>query len=123
MTDSRNEETLPVLQSAWHAAHSVVDDRGNVPADLEVDEAKFVRRKHCRNLAKDDCLRYFYSAVSVLAAATRFRRSRCGTRSPGAAQRYDLLASLAKELESQFPQADRFLILAACRWVEMYWDR
>jgi len=116
-------ERVPMIEAAWQAATVVVDQQGGLVGDLATSEARLLSRKACRETDADDCRAVFRSAVQVAQASARFRRSRCGHSQPGAKQRYELLLTLATELESSYPQCDQLLILLACRRLEMEWDR
>ncbi len=116
-------ERFPMLDAAWIAARSLVDDRGDLRSDLNEAEKRFLKQKSCQSLAEEDCRAVFCTAVGIAQATTRFRRSHCGALPPKPAKRYELLLTLANELESSFPQCDAALIFAGCRQVEMYWDR
>lgn len=123
MSTPPNYERFPMLDGAWNAATTLLDDEGSLRCDLGEAEARFLRRKCCQNLAEDDCRTVFHTAVQVAQTAIQFRRSRCGTLPPKPSRRYELLLALAKELEARFPAADPFLLMAGCGLVEMYWDR
>lgn len=112
-----------MLDAAWNAAMSAVDDSGDLRSDLGEAETRFLKRKSCRGMHADDCRAVFHTAVEIAQAATHFRRSKCGSLPPKPARRYELLLSLAKDLESRFPHSDVALIMAGCRMVELYWDR
>ncbi len=112
-----------MLDAAWNAAMSAVDDRGNLRGDPGEAETRFLKRRSCQGLPEDDCRTVFHTAVEIAQAAIHFRRSNCGSLSPKPARRYELLLSLAKDLESRFPHSDGALIMAGCRMVELYWDR
>ena len=116
-------ERFPMLEAAWNAAMSLVDDKGDLRGDLADAEARFLKRKPCQALVEDDCKAAFHRAVEIAQVATRFRRSSCGTLPPKPARRYELLLSLARELESKFPGADQVLVMAGCRMLEVCWDR
>lgn len=112
-----------MLEAAWNAAMSLVDEKGDLREDMDAAEARFLKRKPCLFLMKDDCRATFHRAVEIAQVATRFRRSNCGTLSPNPVRRYELLFSLATELESKFPGTDQLLVMAGCRMLEIYWDR
>lgn len=123
MSASPTYERFPMLYAAWDAAMSLVDDRGNLRGDLGEAGTRFLKRKSCQGLGKDDCRTVFHTAVEIAQATTHFRRTKCGALQPKPARRYELLFSLATDLEARFPHSDPALIMAACRTLELRWDR
>jgi hypothetical protein len=100
------ERKFPMLRAAWNAGERLLDDRANLRGDLSEAAATFLRRKCCHGLPANDCRAAFLSAVEIARAAIRFRRAKCPINPPKAARRDELLFSLAKQLESTFPDAD-----------------
>jgi len=118
-----NYERFPMLNGGWAAATNLLDDKGNLRSDVSEAEKRFLKRRCCHGMAEDECRTVFQTAVQVAQTAIRFRRSSCGTRQPKPSVRYELLLALARKLEAQFPDGDICLLMAACRLVEMHWDR
>jgi hypothetical protein len=111
-----------MLNGAWHAAMSLLNDRGDLRIDLQHAETRFLKRKCCLGLPEDDCRVAFQTAVKIAQETIHFRRSNCGVSSPKPTRRYELLHSLAELLESTFPSSDAVLIMAGCKLLEMHWD-
>jgi hypothetical protein len=111
-----------MLNGAWHAAMSLLNDRGDLRRDLQHAETHFLKRKYCLGLPEDDCRAAFRAAVKIAQETIHFRRSNCGVPSPKPARRYELLRSLAELLESTCPSSDPVLIMAGCKLLEMHWD-
>ena len=112
-----------MIQGAWNAAGAILDDKGDLSEAPEAAQAKFLRRKCCDGLAEDVCKRAFLNALEIAQAAERFRRSSCPQNGPKPSRRYELLLSLARQLEVAFPQAGLLHIMIACRGLEHRWDR
>jgi hypothetical protein len=116
-------ERFAMLNGAWNAAMSLLNDRGDLRRDLQRAETDFLKRRYCRGLPEDDCRASFQTAVKIAQETIHFRRSNCGVSSPKPTRRYELLHSLAERLEATFPSSDAVLIMAGCKLLEMHWDR
>jgi hypothetical protein len=114
---------LRMLNDAWKAAMTLVNDRGDLRRDLHRAETSFLKWGCCRGLPEEGCRSAFRTAVAIAQEAIRFRRANCGLSSPKPARRYELLRSLAQSLEARFPSEDAVLIMAGCKLLEMHWDR
>lgn len=112
-----------MLRAAWGAARKLIDRKGTLSAETSSRKGAFLRRKCCRDLATEDCSNVFDTAVAIAQATIRFQRSHCGQLAPQTARRYELLSSLAHELEAGFPGCDDILIRSACAQLELEWDR
>ena len=112
-----------MLDAAWNAATSLVDSKADLCDDLAEAETRFLKRKSCQGLAEEDCRAAFQTSVEIVRTVLLFRRANCGSLPPKPTRRYELLLSLAKELESKFPNSDTALTMAGCRMAELYWDR
>lgn len=110
MRTPSNYERFPMVFGAWSAATALLDDKGSFRGELREAELRFVKRKCCQGLAEDDCRLVFNTAVHIAQAAISFRRTNCGARQPKPTRRYELLLSLAKEIEAEFPDSDPFLM-------------
>lgn len=112
-----------MLQAAWGAARNLVDRNGTVSAETTARKEAFLRRKCCRGLTTEDCSKSFDMAVAMAQTTIQFRRRHCGQLAPRTTRRYELLASLARELETGFTGCDDILIRSACAQLELEWDR
>ena len=112
-----------MLVSAWGAAIKLINSKGNLVEDPNVAEKKFLKRKSCSGLPSEDCLDAFRNSLEVAQAVRHFQYTRCGINPPKASRRYELLHTLAKELEIEFPSTDQLTILAGCSLLELEWDR
>lgn len=122
----RDSNTYPpdrfaMLEAAWLDAYAASNDLGDV-TDLEAARAKFLRNRTCAGLAEDDCKYAFQTALEVAQSTKRFLRSECPQHAPKLSRKYDLLHSLARRLEAEFPDADPVLMAAACAKLNLRWD-
>ncbi len=112
-------ERTAMLDNAWLVARVLVHGEREYLGDLE---ARFLKRKCCKDLPKDDCRAAFHTAVGIARTTGRFYQSRLfNPPHPHKSTKYQLLSTLAKLLERKHPNANPYLIFLACNYVEMYW--
>jgi hypothetical protein len=116
-------QRFEMLNSAWNAACLMIDDKGKPLEDMDVAVSRFLKRKACASLPKDDCVSAFTVSIDIAQTTFSFMRSQCGHNQPIASRRYQQLLALANQIENKFPQADMLLVMAACRLLENHWDR
>ena len=112
-----------VDNAAWDAALSMISTKGDLIEEFDVALNKFTKRKTCSKASKEYCAAKLKDAINVAQHSIKFMRTRTGTLPPKPVRRYELLLDLAKELEAKFPEANRSLHMAGCRYVELHWDR
>ena len=109
--------------AAWDAALSLIDTNGDLIEEFDVALKKFTKRKSCSKASTEHCAAKLTDAINVASHSIKFMRTRTGTLPPKPVRRYELLLDLAKELVAKFPEANRSLHMAGCRYVELHWDR
>lgn len=110
-----------MLLGAWNAADAIVDYKGDLNDDLDRAKTKFLQIERRDGITDTECSNAFLTAVGIAQSAEGFRRSECPQNSPRPSRRYELVLSLARRLEAEFPDADRMFILAACRRLDQHW--
>jgi hypothetical protein len=108
-----------MFDAAWQAAVALLDSG----EDLRMAEARFLKRKCCQGLPERDCRTALHTAVGLARTAIRFYESKCVNLPRTTATYYELLFSLAKLLEQEFPSADPYLSIKGCKLIEMRWAR
>lgn len=82
---------------------------------------RFLKRKCCQGLPERDCEAALHTAVALARTTRRFYEKKCFDLPRTTARYYELLFSLAKLLERKFPNADPYLTMKGCGFVEMHW--
>lgn len=114
---------FPMLEKAWVDTMEMLDDQGEVRNGVAEATAKFMKRKCCDGLPSEACAGAFNSALEIRKATIHFRRTKCPTNGPKASKQYELLHSLATELETRFPESEQLFVFKACQLIEMWWVR
>ena len=121
MDDVKNR--WEIENAAWEAALSILDRNGEVIEEFESALERFIKRRACKEAPHAYCEEKLKAALSVAQCSVKFMRSKTGSLPPKPVHRYEILLTLAKELEIKCPKADASLHMTGCRYVELHWDR